>query len=82
MGLISFEGKRSLFTYRDVKVRTSYILDSSKRVVRFDIYAVLDESIGERKLAAKLGEWETEEAATKVAHALVIELIDEHLAGL
>lgn len=75
-----YERKKEEFSLLGVKALVTYFVSASGHVPRFDVYAVLDESQGEVKIAASVDGWETEMGALEAARAMGQDKIDKHLS--
>lgn len=75
-----YERKKEKFCFLGVNALVTYFVSASGHVPRFDVYAVLDESQGEVKIAASIQGWETEIGALEAARAMGKDKIEKHLS--
>ncbi|MEE5149056.1 hypothetical protein V2J91_23460 [Pseudomonas alliivorans] len=80
MSFIQFEDKTSMYTYKGVKVRFEYVIAEGNRVVKLNVYAVLDEDEGERRIYEKSGAWPDRSEPENLAREAASKIIDDHLS--
>ena len=79
MSIVSYEGRSNMFMYRGVKFRVQVMLDPSKIVIRYNVFAKFSDDTNEERIAYKTGVWNSEEDAVADAQKQAQPLIDEFL---
>ncbi|WP_130905341.1 hypothetical protein [Pseudomonas sp. Sample_22] len=79
MSIVSYEGRTNMFMYRDIKFRVQVMLDPSKSVIRYNVYAKFSDGTNEERIASKAGAWNSEGDAVAEAQTQAQLYIDEFL---